>query len=471
MDNTVGDSTCVIDRDGMIVWASQSFVEQFSHRAAPVGMMFNQLFAGMTDACRHGETLEDRDRLGRRRFFRVECRRMYNSRGDRVSGIVMLSNVTLMKILSDLSKLSTQTQTPKELLEKALWLIKETYGYMGLAGFVARDGEIELLASKGWTEKLKSMISVVPIAPDAPSMAGRSAYHREQMVTTIEEYGLMTSVKEAIERIGGEFVVVTPLIDHDRLIGVLTVIHTRALSPAELSTLEEVCSQLAISLNVRSSEEAISSRAEDAKLFVELLAHEIAAHNSIINTWRKKNSGENLPDNVRWAMDSNDESVATIKAVSETGGDALLRTILIEESIKRAIADVRILSHPYDHKVNIVSKPVPPGITVGPLFQYAFRNVLINSVMHAKTPAIDMEIKVVKDRMGTCKIEISDNGPGIPDERKSSVFRPESLKNSGTGLYLVKKIVGRYSGRIWIEDRVPGNPSRGTRIVITLPQR
>ena len=71
--------------------------------------------------------------------------------------------------------------------------------------------------------------------------------------------------------------------------------------------------------------------------------------------------------------------------------------------------------------------------------------------------------------MGTCKIEVSDNGPGIPDELKSGVFRREGGQ-TGIGLYIVKKIISRYGGRVWIEDRVPGNPGRGARVVITLPQ-
>jgi signal transduction histidine kinase len=33
----------------------------------------------------------------------------------------------------------------------------------------------------------------------------------------------------------------------------------------------------------------------------------------------------------------------------------------------------------------------------------------------------------------------------------------------------VKRIVNRYGGRVWIEDRVPGNRARGTRVVIILP--
>jgi signal transduction histidine kinase len=37
------------------------------------------------------------------------------------------------------------------------------------------------------------------------------------------------------------------------------------------------------------------------------------------------------------------------------------------------------------------------------------------------------------------------------------------------GLYLIKKITNKSGGRVWIEDRVPGNSAKGTRIVITIP--
>lgn len=467
MDSSVDSSTCVLDRDGMIVWASPSFVELFSHRAAPVGMMFNQLFGTMADPCKDGEILEDQDKLGRRRFFRLECQHLTGARGEKVSDIIQLHNVTLMRTLSDLSRLTTQTKSPKELLEKALWLVKETYGYLGLAGFVARDHEIELLASKGWTEKLKSMISIVPIAPDAPSMAGRCAYHRQQMFTTIEEYGLMTTVKDAIERIGGELVVVTPLIDHDRLVGVLTVIHSRALTPVELDTLQTICSHMAVALNVRLSEETLASRAEQAGLFVELLAHEIGAHNQIIHAWQARNTGEKLPQEVLWAISSNDEALKIIRSASETEG-MMNRPVSIEQSVKLAIDDAQVMSRQYGHRLNVTVKPLPRDLNVDTLFRFAMRNIILNSARHAKQ-TVDVEVKATKDRMGTCKVEVSDNGPGIPDERKSGVFRQEGLKDSAMGLYLVKKIVSRYSGRVWIEDRVPGNTARGTRVVITLP--
>ncbi len=467
MDSIIADPACIIDRDGLIVWASPSFVDLFSHRASPVGMMFNQLFPGLTGACRHGVQVEDRDRAGRKRYFRVECRRMSGPRGDRVSDVVVLRNVTLMRTLSDIARLSTQTKTPKELLEKSLWVIKDTYGYLGLAGFVSRGSDLELVASKGWTEKLKSMIRIIPIAPDAPAMAGRCAYHREQMVTTIAEYGLMPTVKDAIERIGGEFVVVTPLIDHDRLVGVLTVIHSRALSPEELETLQTVCGAVAVSLNVRMQEGEMYVRAEDATLYVDLLSHEITVHEAIVRAWAGKPEDQTARENAMKALQLDDEAMADIRGISASGEEA--HTVRLSDSISRAIGDTELIARQAGKKIAVSQRLAEKEVLVGSLMRYALRNVFVNSMKYVMSRTVDIDVRATVDRTGACKIEITDNGPGIPDELKSGVFRREDQPGRGIGLYLVKRIVNRYGGRVWIEDRVPGNRARGTRVVIILP--
>jgi signal transduction histidine kinase len=468
METSTGDATCIIDRDGIIVWASPEFVGFFSHRMSPVGVPFNHLFSGLTDVCRHGAPLEDRDRTGRRRYFRAECRRESNARGDHVSDVVVLRNVTLMKLLSEISRLATQTVTPKELFDKALPLIKESCGYLGLAGFVSHGNNIELIASKGWTEKLKSMVRIVPVAPDAPAMAGRCAYNREQMVTTIEEYGLLKSVKDAIERIGGEFVVVTPLVDHERLVGVLTVIHARALSPEELDTLQTICGQLAVSLDVRVQDEELSRRAEDASLFIDLLSHEIALHGTIIRAWAEDPGDEEARERARKALALDDEILLDLG----NGGaaeDVSWHTLPLTTVVEQAVEDGRLLAEQSGRKIDVTIKPGDGGIVIGALLRYALRNLLVNSIKHATSRTVDVTVRSSVDRTGVLKIEVLDNGPGVPEEMKSGVFRREGRPGNGTGLYLAKRIVNRYGGRVWIEDRVPGNPAKGARLVITLP--
>jgi signal transduction histidine kinase len=40
----------------------------------------------------------------------------------------------------------------------------------------------------------------------------------------------------------------------------------------------------------------------------------------------------------------------------------------------------------------------------------------------------------------------------------------------GLGLSLVQKIVSKYNGKIWVEDKVKGEYSKGSNFIILLPR-
>jgi len=69
---------------------------------------------------------------------------------------------------------------------------------------------------------------------------------------------------------------------------------------------------------------------------------------------------------------------------------------------------------------------------------------------------------------GTVRIEIADDGPGIPPEVQRRIFEPFfTTRASGTGLGLtvVKRIVDVHRG----EAELDSADGRGTRFVIRLP--
>jgi signal transduction histidine kinase len=39
----------------------------------------------------------------------------------------------------------------------------------------------------------------------------------------------------------------------------------------------------------------------------------------------------------------------------------------------------------------------------------------------------------------------------------------------GLGLSLVKKTIDRYNGKIWVEDRIKGDHTKGTNFIILIP--
>jgi len=103
-----------------------------------------------------------------------------------------------------------------------------------------------------------------------------------------------------------------------------------------------------------------------------------------------------------------------------------------------------------------------------------FFNVIENSIVHDSSAKANITIKVTnQDLRNRVRIEIEDRGPGIPDNLKPFVFdRMGFLQGHeggrGLGLTLVHTIIQSIRGDIWVEDRVDGKSSLGTRVVIEL---
>ncbi|BAI62265.1 putative histidine kinase [Methanocella paludicola SANAE] len=110
------------------------------------------------------------------------------------------------------------------------------------------------------------------------------------------------------------------------------------------------------------------------------------------------------------------------------------------------------------------------------LLSDVFSNLIGNAVKHSKghiTIGVHMD-KVRENGSTYCRIRFEDDGPGIPDELKARIFdrfQKGSARASGKGLglYLVKKLVEIYHGRVWVEDRVPGDSAKGSCFVVMLP--
>ncbi len=110
------------------------------------------------------------------------------------------------------------------------------------------------------------------------------------------------------------------------------------------------------------------------------------------------------------------------------------------------------------------------------LLHDVFANLVSNAIKHTGDRAdIVMDMGIVEegdDRF--CHVAVEDNGPGIPDDFKEKIFTrtlkgTANAKGMGLGLYLVKSLVDSYGGRVWVEDRVQGDYTKGARFVVMLP--
>jgi signal transduction histidine kinase len=458
MELIPADARCIV-AEGTIVYCNRAFSERFSHRGIGPGARLNQLFP-MAGENRPGAVYEDLDRLGKKRYFVMEITPTMGQNGEKASECVRIRNVTLHRVLTDIPRLADRAKTPKELFEKVLWLMRDTTPYLAFAGYIADGGRIELVASKGWTEKLKSYISLQDIAPDSTSLAGRAAYYRRQVVMAMKDYDLSPEVKAAILKLGGEYVVVTPLVDQDRILGVLTVINDEALTPCDSEALQSICCQLAAALGMKLREEEASARAEEAALLANISA-------------RAMNDAIAMLDSDKKAMNS---AVMMGRAIAPLlralNGGAPLESATIRDSVDYAASLAAELARAGHKRLNVRATGLD-DTPVSPLLRFAVYEALKNSVRYAASP-VEVDVRLLKERSGAGRLEISDNGPGIPDEFKSEVFRPDkaNMKNTlGMGLYIAKTVAHICGGRIWVEDRVHGDHRRVTTVVVTIPPK
>lgn len=100
------------------------------------------------------------------------------------------------------------------------------------------------------------------------------------------------------------------------------------------------------------------------------------------------------------------------------------------------------------------------------LIKQVFSNIITNSMQAIKgTGRIDI---VLEKEPTQVKIDITDNGVGINKEDLKKVFEPlfsTKVKGKGLGMAVVKDIVERHAGSIFIDSQ----PDKGTKTIVTLP--
>ncbi len=109
------------------------------------------------------------------------------------------------------------------------------------------------------------------------------------------------------------------------------------------------------------------------------------------------------------------------------------------------------------------------------MLENAFINIINNALEFEKHNDIVLEITHTLSEDGKYwKLEFKDNGPGVPDALKDKIFYDFEIGNehkhgSGLGLALVKEVILKSNGHVWVEDRVSGEHTKGCNFVVMLP--
>jgi two-component system sensor histidine kinase KdpD len=94
------------------------------------------------------------------------------------------------------------------------------------------------------------------------------------------------------------------------------------------------------------------------------------------------------------------------------------------------------------------------------LIERILENLVSNAIKHTP-PDTKIWIRAVR-RGSELSLIVEDNGPGVPEEIRASVFdafkqgKPKYSPGTGVGLALVAQFAKLHGGRAWLEDRKGG---------------
>jgi signal transduction histidine kinase len=117
------------------------------------------------------------------------------------------------------------------------------------------------------------------------------------------------------------------------------------------------------------------------------------------------------------------------------------------------------------HDINIMAED---------LLDEIFINLFSNTVKYTDSSEVKIDVMIKDYFIGETKywmITISDYGKGIPDLMKRELFERfySKAKGSGLGLSIVRALVQRYRGKIWVGDRVYKDYTKGTTFGMIFP--
>jgi signal transduction histidine kinase len=157
----------------------------------------------------------------------------------------------------------------------------------------------------------------------------------------------------------------------------------------------------------------------------------------------------------------------------------LLKTLLQVSTDARSA----FLSRRVNIKLNFPKADV--WVMADGLLDEVFYNLLSNSIKYDDHDevTIDVDVEVLQENeKNIARVKVIDRGTGIPDDLKEKVFsrgfrqmakadRPSlhKSKGAGMGLSLVKSLVNKYEGKIWVENRVYADHSMGSVFIVLLP--
>jgi signal transduction histidine kinase len=230
------------------------------------------------------------------------------------------------------------------------------------------------------------------------------------------------------------------------------------------------------------AEDALSKAKSRAELYLDLMGHDISNMNQAMMGYLEiaqelldLKGHEELIERPLEIIRHSSRLIASVKKLEMAQSGKYPMKIMDLGRIIKEVADKHAKVPGRDVQINYV--PVEGCyVNANDLLKDVFDNLVDNAIRHSEGPLeVDITVEpVLEDGRNYYRISVADNGPGILDSLKKKIFRIIDI-NTGTpgrrglGLYMVRTLVQSYHGKVWVEDRIPGDYRKGSRFVVLLP--
>jgi len=171
--------------------------------------------------------------------------------------------------------------------------------------------------------------------------------------------------------------------------------------------------------------------------------------------------------------------ISNIRKLAEIDKEEVdLKPISLLEYLSNAIEFVRESNSQLQIEINVESVEKQIFVNANEILADVFENILVNAIRYNENLVPEITVKISKTEqknVNYLKLEFMDNGIGVQDSKKDKIFLEgfkelKGEKGMGIGLSLITKIISLYKGKIWVEDRVKGDYSKGSNFIMLIPE-
>ncbi|WP_336329916.1 MULTISPECIES: sensor histidine kinase [unclassified Haloarcula] len=455
------DPVIALNDDCVIIDYNAAAASALDH-PDPDGELLDDLVPGLVDHIERGEVFSFGDSFT---YYNPQTTSLTDQSGTERGRLVVLRDVTGQQRRQDrLEALQAATQqfieaeTAEAVAEMAVEFATAVLDQNAAGVFLEDDGILEpAVISESIAEHVEDELLYASPTDEPESKLWKTYETGEIQAVSLDKDGLDPLDNALMLPLGSHGVMA--ITSHDSTLAT----EDRRYAAILAQTTQVALDQVERERELRQSRSSVQRRREQIEFFNGVLRHSL--HNAmVVIRGRAEHIRTDVPRSKRRHLDSISNWCGKLTEMSETIRDInntvtaseaeRLDAVDLNATLRRSIESLRVEYESVSVSCELVGDY---SVQANALLEEVLLSILRNAVDHnnADTPQVAVSVQQASDWL---QVRIADDGPGMSDELKTTVFErglsPDQTAG-GFGLYFVSVMMDLYGGTLWFEDNHP----------------